>query len=293
MTDPRTPRFPPEPPRGKPGHRSALIRILTALVAIPVFVLVTLAGGWPFLLAVEAIVVLGALEFFGILGPERFGILRPAGVLGAASLPPLLALAGAGAVAPHLAATAILILAIQVHRSAAGRGPEEAGLAILAVLYVGWLASHLLLLRGISGTPGEVGSRGASAVLLAAALTWSHDTGAYAVGIRLGRHALLPRVSPAKTWEGAAGGLVCCLAGVLVARAWFAAFLSLPEAVGLAVGGTAAAVVGDLAESALKRSAKVKDTGRFFPGHGGILDRFDSFLFTAPFVYYGLRILGH
>jgi phosphatidate cytidylyltransferase len=128
-------------------------------------------------------------------------------------------------------------------------------------------------------------------VFLAFAVTWSADTGAYLVGSVFGRRPLLPRVSRHKTWEGALGGVgFGALAGYLASRT-FASYLT--PGWGVALGAVAAAVglLGDLFESMLKRDAEIKDTSRVIPGHGGVLDRFDSLLFTVPLIYYFLKFV--
>lgn len=124
---------------------------------------------------------------------------------------------------------------------------------------------------------------GAWPVLWYIFIIWANDVGAYLVGTTLGRHKLCPRISPLKTWEGAVGGLVAGVAtGVAGAYAegWNVWFW-----VGLSVVAVTTGVMGDLIESMFKRAAKVKDSGDLLPGHGGILDRFDSLIFSAPFVF--------
>jgi phosphatidate cytidylyltransferase len=127
-------------------------------------------------------------------------------------------------------------------------------------------------------------------VMFPIAVTWATDTGAYAFGRMFGKHKLIPAVSPAKTVEGAVGGLVVAVLGAWI----YAQFLLKPFAqlglspTGIVIFGIAIGVVGqlgDLAESLLKRDAGVKDSSRLLPGHGGILDRFDSLLFVLPVAF--------
>ena len=120
-------------------------------------------------------------------------------------------------------------------------------------------------------------------------LTWINDTGAYLVGSKFGKTPLFPRISPKKTWEGTIGGIVfCILSGFLIHRVF--GVLSLTD--WMVVGGIASVfgTLGDLIESMLKRSVGVKDSGSFLPGHGGFLDRFDSFIFEIPFVFLYLMV---
>ncbi len=154
---------------------------------------------------------------------------------------------------------------------------REAGYNCFAPLYTVTLFSHLYLIR-------EFGE-GVAWALLSFALVWATDTFAFLVGRKMGKHLLAPQISPKKTIEGSVGGLIFCILTGLIAwkiigeaSPW--AYLVLSIVVGCS------AQIGDLFESALKRSVKIKDSGNLIPGHGGILDRFDSLLFVIPIMYY-------
>ena len=158
---------------------------------------------------------------------------------------------------------------------------KESALVLWGIIYLGGLGSYLILLRALPG--------GAVLTYTFLAGVWTNDTLAYCIGVRWGRHKLAPRISPNKSVEGFLAGLI----GTPLAAA--AAACLLPGGLAGLDPGRAAllgalialcATAGDFLESALKRQAGVKDTGRLIPGHGGILDRFDSLLVTAPFVYY-------
>lgn len=155
---------------------------------------------------------------------------------------------------------------------------------VMGVLYIGLTLSYLLLIRGLPD--------GALLIFFVVVVTWAGDTGAYLAGKSLGRHALAPVISPKKTYEGLAGGclLACILA--LVARGWFLPAFSLWDCLILGLLLTMAGLIGDLTESAIKRSAGFKDSGSLIPGHGGMLDRLDSLLFTAPAFYYYVTIIN-
>jgi len=127
-----------------------------------------------------------------------------------------------------------------------------------------------------------------SYALLPFMLVWSCDTAAYAVGRAFGRTKLMPSVSPGKSLEGAIAGLLASIGGALLARLWFAHYLTALDAVVLGALVGVFGQLGDLVESLLKRDAELKDTSTLIPGHGGVLDRFDSLLFAAPIVYYYL-----
>jgi phosphatidate cytidylyltransferase len=119
------------------------------------------------------------------------------------------------------------------------------------------------------------------------------DLGAYTVGSMIGRHKMIPRISPGKTWEGVAGGVAAAIVMAAVAHYWFFRELPLKFALPLAVVMTVVGIFGDLAESALKRGAGAKDAATILPGHGGLLDRLDSLLFNAPLIYYFARFYFH
>ncbi len=146
----------------------------------------------------------------------------------------------------------------------------------VGVIYSGGLMLHGILLRNLADGLAWGG--------LALLGTWSCDIFAYLIGKMWGRKKFAPRISPKKTWEGAIGGFLCSAAVVMLA-AW-AFRLPLVPILGLAIAIPLATIAGDLTESMLKRSAGIKDTGNWLPGHGGLLDRMDSLLFVIPTVYY-------
>jgi len=122
--------------------------------------------------------------------------------------------------------------------------------------------------------------------LFLAVVTWASDSAAYYAGTLWGKHPLMPSISPKKTYEGLLGGLMGAIAAAVLAQIWFASELSWTDAVVLGILLTLTGLAGDLFESAIKRRAGVKDSGGILPGHGGMLDRIDSLLFTAPTFYY-------
>jgi phosphatidate cytidylyltransferase len=170
-------------------------------------------------------------------------------------------------------------------------------LTLAGTLYVAWLISHFQTLR-LLGDPALDAGRGWVFYTLAA--TWCFDSGAYLIGSRIGRHKFMAHISPKKTWEGNAGGFVLCLIATLVARTplpagtpllvnplgWAALPIPLWHVPLLAFAMSVAAATGDLAESMIKREAGAKDAGELIPGHGGMLDRVDSLLFTVVLTYY-------
>ena len=245
-------------------------RIITALLLIPFIAWVTLAAPLPVFLAVLAITGLLAYHEFDQIAAVQ-GIAR-AGWPGMAAGLALL-FSPEPLVAVVLIAMLGLAMAMRVNNLAAAM--PAAGAFALGVVYIFGAWRCAAELRAINH----------HWLLFAMVLSWAGDTLAFYVGRAFGKHKMAPRVSPAKTWEGAAGSVV----GAMLVGGIYAHYLipqvSLPEALALAVAGNVAGQVGDLCESALKRGAGVKDSGTLLPGHGGWLDRLDSSFFSVPAVY--------
>ncbi len=185
-------------------------------------------------------------------------------------------------------AAALAILAAMLRRAGdlAATVPAAAG-TLFGALWVGALMGTVAALRHLPSP-----EQGAWRVLLLLFIVMVGDSLAYFVGHAIGRHRLAPNLSPGKTVEGAAGGLLGGVLGALIVRLLGFAALSLDEVLGLGVVVAAVGIAGDLAESLFKRWAGVKDSGSVIPGHGGMLDRADSLLFAAPVLYYWF-ILKH
>jgi phosphatidate cytidylyltransferase len=162
----------------------------------------------------------------------------------------------------------------------------DGAVTILGICYVGLPFAHLILLRFYDDAlvPQSQMSYGTAYIWITFIGTWASDTFAYFIGSFFGKRKLCPRISPGKTVEGALGGII----GSLIAVAVFGWVINMPWIHSLALGILIGIVapVGDLVESAMKRFTKVKDSGILLPGHGGVLDRFDSMLFVVPTVYY-------
>jgi phosphatidate cytidylyltransferase len=271
----------PRPPgRARRTGRNLRLAIATGVLLAALLILALVLSRPAFVAFVLAIVVLALLELLTVLQARAT---RPA-------RPVVLAMAGLLVVGAYWKGPAALSFGLLVTILAAfgwylvDRSRTEVtrnvAATVFAVVYVPFMAAHLALV--VSRAEHYVG-----AVIGYAALVVIYDTGAYATGATLGRHPLAPHVSPNKTWEGATGATVACLlAGALLLPLW--------EPWTLASGLVMAAVtcvfapVGDLAESMLKRDLAVKDMGSILPGHGGMLDRIDALLFTAPALYYVL-----
>lgn len=165
---------------------------------------------------------------------------------------------------------------------------QNIGLTLLGAAYV-VIPFSLLVLSGFTMPSNALYNYNPTIILGFFFLLWTSDTGAYLVGITMGKHPLFPRVSPKKSWEGFIGGIVLTLVVAFVISRFFTV-LSLTD--WLLIGAIIAifGVLGDLIESLLKRSLQIKDSGNILPGHGGILDRFDSVIFSAPLVFLYLQL---
>jgi phosphatidate cytidylyltransferase len=266
-------------------------RVLSTLILLPVFLAIVLVG--PIWLFAATIVLLGAAaqwEFTGMF--ERAGIrtCRVAGLAGGVAVTASFAVSGfdgARVVAALTAALLTLFTMALWRRGGARIAWEPFAIAALGIAYVNWLLGYGLWLRELPA--------GREWVLLLVWVTWLGETAAYLVGSSLGRHPLAPVISPRKTIEGSVAQFAMSLLAAAAAQAWF--FGALPLGHALVIGAALGVVgqVGDLVESALKRSVGTKDTGHLIPGHGGLLDRIDSLLFNTPVLFYYVshgRILG-
>jgi len=266
-----------------------LPRVAVTVVGVPCLYVITLRGGVFFALLVAMVILLGLHEFYRMMRAKGY---QPFALLGYFCALAMSGYAWRQGVAVPLILTASLmaIMVRELMRRDMSHSLVHIGVTLFGIMYVGWLGGHLVMLRELPASQGADPLLGAHMVFYAALVTWATDTGAYLAGVAFGRHPLLPRVSPKKTVEGAVGGLIgAAVVGWLCARG-FAVFMT-PLAgtlLGLVVG--LAAQLGDLVESLLKRDAGTKDTAELIPGHGGILDRFDSLLFTVPVTYYYFRL---
>jgi phosphatidate cytidylyltransferase len=272
----------------RPGnHGATSIRLLTAGVLIPL----TLALIWVpaldvgFVIFVTVLAVAGGLEYANFLkakglSPHAHWIAAGCGLIIAASW-------WGPTWVDTVFVAAITALAFR-HLTC---GPHTLGdvvAALFGLLYMGWLPAHFVLIHNfpVNG-PGLLTFLIATVVLA--------DTGAYFAGRTFGKHKMAPVVSPNKTWEGVAGGIVASLIGTAV-MVWMSDSLAWFDLPGhplwiylvLTVMVVVASIVGDLLESLMKRDAGVKDSGSIFPGHGGVLDRCDGMLLAGPVLYYCL-----
>lgn len=261
------------------------LRVVSAAVGIPVVFLLDYLGGLPFGAALALLAAAATLELYAMIQTAGQQPLRVAGTCASAVV------AGLPLVMSRPQAAWVGIVALVIV-TAGGfyllpnrfpRGLLGWTLTIVPVVYVGLLLGHMGLLREL-----HHGARWVAYVLV---LTWAYDTGAYAVGSTRGRRPFMRHLSPSKTREGVIGGLASCMAVSLagIPSLGLALWQVLPLGLVLGVG----AQTGDLLESMLKRQTGVKDSGSIVPGHGGLLDRIDSVLFTGTLGYYAALLFGY
>ena len=276
----------PVSPVSAPARRFDARRVYTALIGIPiVYAIIRYLPPWGLTLLVLTGAAIALLE----LTRMGFGDRRNPVLTGLA-----LGLTALLIVRPHwtlpidtvlLAGLACVLLAMLWSSHVITSRFHDAAVALFGPLYVGLTLSTLVSTRALPS--------GEWLIVFIAVVTWASDIGAYYAGTLWGRHPLAPSISPKKSIEGLAGGLALAMAAALLTQIWLVPQLTMLHALVLGLLMTGTGLVGDLCESAMKRAVGVKDSGGILPGHGGMLDRLDSLLFTAPtFYYYVTAVCG-
>lgn len=266
-------------------------RVIFAVIAAPASIAIVYLGDWALAIMLSVLAALAAWELFRIARETGAYPLDVAGI-GLAALIPIAVHAQRLGVYT-LSLTAIVAMVLVLFASTIWlRGPQGKPLSSVAITAFGVmyasLFSYVYTLRYHNYAVGA--GAGTALVVLPVILTWSTDIGAYMFGRTFGRKKLIPSVSPGKTVEGAVGGLgvtivICLLYVRFILMPYAQLGLTIQGAVLFAIIISVAAQTGDLAESLLKREAGIKDSSNIIPGHGGILDRFDSLLFVMPIAF--------
>ncbi|KAB7708082.1 phosphatidate cytidylyltransferase [Bacillus aerolatus] len=254
-------------------------RILTAVIAAAAFLPIVLYGGWPFIILAYLMAAIGLMEAL------KMKKIAPASMPGLLSILLLcivliperftIAIEQAGYSKLQLAALFVLLLLAYTVVSKNRFDFEDAGFCVLAAMYVGFGFYYFI----------ETREAGAVFVFFALLITWATDSGAYFVGRSLGKRKLWPEISPKKTVEGSIGGILSAVLVAFIITLFADMDTALPKLLIATAVLSIFGQLGDLAESALKRHYGVKDSGTLLPGHGGILDRTDSWLFVFPLVH--------
>ncbi len=263
-------------------------RLLSGILLVIIALVTIIAGGDILFATILAISLIGMTELYKILDVHK-KLLGIVGYVAAVGYFALLRFALTEWVVALVIAFLIVILMVYVFAYPNYRS-EHVMLAFFGLFYVGFMLSYVYQIRMLP-------QQGAFLVWLIFICSWGCDTCAYCVGMLLGKHKLAPVLSPKKSIEGAVGGVVGAallgfLYAVLVNRFADATIaFSVWDFVSICAVGAVISQVGDLAASAIKRNHEIKDYGKLIPGHGGILDRFDSVIITAPIIYYMALIL--
>ena len=256
-----------------------LKRLASAAVLLPVFVWVVVAApAWVFPLVVVAAAARAAWELGRMLEHAGRPVHKRLAVLAGVAVTASFAAPLAARVGDAVTALAIAVVLSAPLWTREAPATERTAHTLLGVVYVNWLLGYAILLHALP--------TGAALVLFLVGVTWIGETAAYLVGSMAGRRRLAPVISPGKTVEGAVAQVMASVVAAALLGAWLlpGCTVSWALAAGLLLG--VVGQVGDLAESAIKRSVSLKDTGALIPGHGGILDRIDSLLFNAPALYF-------
>jgi phosphatidate cytidylyltransferase len=251
-------------------------RVLTALVLIPIVVWVTLsADQWIFLGVVAAVACLCYREYDVIAGSFGFG--RP-GIIGYGA--GLCLLVWWDVPWMLIVGLAIVALVLGMRSADLSHSLPRAAFLVMGVVYIFGCWKCARPIREVNP----------HWLLYGLALNWIGDTGAYIFGRLLGKHKLAPQISPNKSWEGAVASVIFSVGFGVAYLTRFVPGVPMPVMIGLTVAANIAGQIGDLAESAMKRGANLKDSGGILPGHGGFLDRVDSTLFALPVIYAWLHV---
>ena len=271
-----------------------ITRIITGIIGIALAAWVIQTGGMLFAGFALVLGLIAWFEYARAFGERGMGLTLLTGFLGVAAL----WYTGWQGNVELMVAAATLIVAIVLLESVLLRGSVsimDAVTSVTGILYIGFPFAYMVMLRDWPETrliPTQLGDFefGCALIWIMFIGTWASDTFAYFTGSAIGRHKLCPSISPNKTVEGFLGSLVGTTAAVAGLGIFFALPVQEMAILGLAIA--VLATLGDLVESVAKRYTGIKDSGSIIPGHGGIWDRFDSVLFTAPLVYYFVKFVG-
>jgi phosphatidate cytidylyltransferase len=259
------------------------VRTGSALLLGAVILSALLLGGVWALAAVTAVIaVLAAIEFYALVRRERRLPSEFIGLTAIAAMP--FAAAWHGAVGLTAVMGILVISAFFWHVMIRQIRLAETGTTLFGAVYIGFTLAHLVLIRQF-----ESGMWYALTMIVS---IWVNDSLAYMAGTAFGKHKLAPRISPKKSWEGLAAGTLGTTAVWVASTALPGVSLGLSLRIAIGLAASIAAVIGDLAESRIKREVGAKDSGRLLPGHGGFLDRFDSFIMVAIVTHYMLFLSG-
>ena len=257
-------------------------RILVAVITIPILLGLSYLGGILFLLFVLLIGIGSFYEFAELVKNKGDNVNQTIGVLSVAFLIVNVFYHFIG-LQLIIFSSILLLLIFELFRNK-GSAIHNIGSTLLGIFYIGLFSSSILGIREFYSNSLHYNNGGLIIISIFITL-WATDSAAYFLGSAFGKHKLFPRVSPNKSWEGAIAGFIFAIVTMVVLNTILLSFISFTDAlvIGIIIG--LFGQIGDLIESLLKRDAGVKDSSNLIPGHGGVLDRFDSLFFSAPIIF--------
>ncbi len=258
------------------------IRIIVAVSTIPILLGLSFWGGIPFLLFILLIGTVSFYEFSEMVKNKSTNVNKSLVILAVALL---IANAYFQFIDFQLLVLSeiIVIFLVELFRNK-GSAIQNVGSTLLGLFYIGLFSSTIILIREIYS--GSLHYNDGGLLIISIFITlWVTDSAAYFLGTAFGKHKLFPRVSPNKSWEGALAGFIFAIISMVVLNTVLLAFISLIDALVIGVIIGLFGQIGDLIEGLLKRDAGVKDSSNIIPGHGGVLDRFDSLIFSSPLIF--------
>jgi phosphatidate cytidylyltransferase len=249
-------------------------RILTAVFGIPLIIFLLLMKGWYVQIPATLLTLIGVYEFQKAFQLAGFKPIVGMGYLMTIALMATYIFSSQFSV-PLVMLLIVLFYVLLAYHVVSSHSIVDVFITVFSVVYV---AIPFILILSLSKRQDYL-------LWLVFAIAFLSDSFAYFAGKAFGKRKLIEKVSPNKTIEGALGGIVGSLLGTIVFKYWLMPELSLPFVIALGIAGSMASILGDLTASKIKRYCNIKDFGHLFPGHGGVLDRFDSILFTAPVIF--------
>lgn len=264
-------------------------RIIVALIGIPLIVVFCLVGKIFFLLFA---LMIGLASFWEFSKMVKSKLIHTNKLVGYLSVIVIIINEYKSFINYHVLFLIIiaLLLLIELFRNNQSAISNVGG-TLLGIFYVGFFSAAIVNLREFYNDSVFTYSQGGYLIISILVSIWICDSAAYFIGSAYGLHKLMPRVSPKKSWEGAVAGFVFAIVGMIAAHSLVLEFMELRDVVVIGIIIGLFGQLGDLVESLIKRDSHVKDSSNIIPGHGGILDRFDSLLFTAPIVYLYLILI--
>ncbi|MCD6246036.1 phosphatidate cytidylyltransferase [candidate division WOR-3 bacterium] len=278
------------PVKKKFNKKELTLRWLTAIFWIPLIIYIIYLGSYFYATFIILLCAFTSYEFLKILEYKNMAPHKLFGAIMGAIIVITMFYRSYFFLFLTLATGYLVISIFELARKKADKPIYHISSTIMGAFFIPWLLGHLVFLRELPRVFNLPYINGFYFTLLPFLMGWGGDSGAYFIGIAFGKHKLLPRVSPKKSWEGAIGNVVFTIVAVLLIKLLSGNLLNYFDVFTIGIFGSILSQIGDLTESLIKRDIAIKDSSKFLPGHGGLLDRFDGFLFMVPFVYYYLYV---